>query len=475
MTEARAELDDLDALERAVALNPQSPAAYRELAAAQLALARPFEALASCDRAIALDAGSAEAYRIRGDVLVHLKFSQNALTVLDRALTLDPDLANAHRSRAIALLALNRVEEALASCERALALQSDFAEAHETAGTTALVGHRFGEALARYDAAIALDPSLASAHFNKALCLLQTGEFEQGFRAYEWRKKLRRPVAVRDYAEPLWSGEQSIAGKTLFIHWEQGLGDTIQFYRYAKLAAARGARVVLSAQDPLIDLLQAADRGIQIIGPTDKPASFDFHCPLMSLPLAFGTTPTTIPAERRYLFSDQGTRAAWASRLRPSARPKIGLVWSGGHRHANDHNRSIALERLVPLFSDDVDWVCLQKELIAKDVGLLRQLGRVAFYGDEVRDFTDTAALIDLTDLVITVDTSAAHLAGAMGKPVFILLPYTSDWRWLLDRDDSPWYASARLYRQQKPGDWTSVIEQVKTDVRAASARTTRR
>lgn len=456
----------VELIQTAVNLNPQSSAAYKDLAIAQLDIDRPFDALASCDRAITLDSTSAESHRIRGNALLQLKLPQIALTSLDAAIAMDPGLASTHQSRGIALLALGRPEEALASCERALAIQPNFAAAHDTAGNIHFTRGCSTEALSRYDDAISLDPNLASAHWNKSLCLLQMGRLEEGFREYEWRKKLRHQSGLRSYGQPLWSGEEDIAGKTLFIYWEQGLGDTIQFYRYAKVAAARGARVVMAVQESLISLLKAVNPAIQIIRSNETPGDFDYHCPLLSLPLALRTTLATIPAEKYYIAVDQGLRAAWSDRLAPRTRTRIGIVWSGGKWHANNENRSIALERLVPLISPSVDWFCLQTELTAKDVGLLRKLGRIRYLGDEVKDFADTAALIDLMDLVITVDTSVAHLAGAMGKPVWLLLPYNSDWRWLLDRDDSPWYPSARLYRQQNIGAWGQVINQIENDLR---------
>jgi tetratricopeptide (TPR) repeat protein len=459
----------VELIQKAVDLNPKSSAAHANLAIAQLDIARLFDALASCDRAITLDASYAEAHRIRGNALLHLKLFQNALTSLDAAIALEPNLAKAYQSRGIALLMLNRPEEALASCERALALKPDFAEAIETAGNVHFTRRRFVEALSKYDDAISLNPNLANAHWNKGLCLLQIGRFEEGLREYEWRKKLRPQIGFRSYAQPLWTGQENIVGKTLFIYWEQGLGDTIQFYRYAKVAAARGARIVMSAQDSLVNLLKVINPAIQIIRSNETPTDFDYHCPLLSLPLAFRTTLATIPAERSYITVDQRLRVAWSDRLPPRTRVRIGVVWSGGKSHANNENRSIALERLFPMISADVDWFCLQSELAAKDVGLLRQLGHFNYFGDEVKDFADTAALIDLMDLVVTVDTSVAHLAGAMGKPVWILLPYNSDWRWLLDRDDSPWYPSARLYRQQQLGKWEPVINQINEDLRAAN------
>jgi hypothetical protein len=206
---------------------------------------------------------------------------------------------------------------------------------------------------------------------------------------------------------------------------------------------------------------------IEIIGLNETPANFDYHCPLLSLPLAFGTTLATIPVEPQYLKADVGLRAAWAARLPPKTKPRIGLVWSGRTDIEKLKNRSIELEQLIPILSSDFDWICLQQEVRESDLAVLRQLGRIAFFGDQLRDFSDTAALLDLMDLVVTVDTAVAHLAGAMGKPVWILLRFSPDWRWLLDRDDSPWYPSARLFRQQQLGNWAEVIERVGNELRS--------
>ncbi len=298
--------------------------------------------------------------------------------------------------------------------------------------------------------------------------MLLLGRFEQGWRQFEWRKKCGGPIAARCYPQPLWLGEEDIAGKTLFIWCEQGLGDTIQFCRYAKLAEARNAKVIMSVQEPLRGLLKQISPTIQIINQGEVPTDFDYHCPLLSLPLAFRTTLETIPAELQYLKADEELRVAWAARLSPKTKPRLGLVWSGRTTHPNDHNRSIELEQFIPILGSHLDWICLQKEIREKDLALLRQLGHIAFFGDELRDFSDTTALLTQMDLVVTVDTSVAHLAGAMGKPVWLLLPYDPDWRWLLDRDDSPWYPSARLFRQQEIGNWAAVIDQVANELRSA-------
>jgi ADP-heptose:LPS heptosyltransferase len=205
---------------------------------------------------------------------------------------------------------------------------------------------------------------------------------------------------------------------------------------------------------------------IQIIPTNETPADFDYHCSLLSLPLALGTTLETIPAPHHYIKADQKLRAVWSGRLPPKTKPRIGVIWSGSTVHGI-YNRSMRLEELIPIFSQNAHWICLQKEAEEKEIALLRQDDRIAFFGDDLSDFSDTAALLDLMDLVITIDTSVAHLAGAMGKPVWILLPFNPDWRWLLDRNDSPWYPSARLFRQQQIGNWAGVIDRVKHELRS--------
>jgi ADP-heptose:LPS heptosyltransferase len=242
------------------------------------------------------------------------------------------------------------------------------------------------------------------------------------------------------------------------------LGDTIQFCRYANLVEAQGAKVIMAVQEPLRELLKQLSPTIQIINQDEVPNNFDYHCPLLSLPLAFRTTLETIPAQQSYLKADEQLRLAWEARLSPKTKPRIGLLWT---THKNDPNRSIELEQFLSLLSSDADWICLQNWVKEKDLAVLQQLGRIAIFGDDLRVFSDTPPLLALMDLVITVDTTVAHLAGAMGKPVWILLPYNPDWRWLLDRDDSPWYPSARLFRQQEFGSWAGVIDQVGNELRS--------
>jgi len=456
-------LDDaLANFDKAIALQPGNARAHNNRGVALHDLKRLDDALASHDKAIALKPDYSEAYYNRGIVLQDLKRLDDALADFERAIGLKPNYAPAHNNRGVVLANLNRLDDAVVGFDGAISLKPDDAEAYNNRGNVLQDLNRFDDAIADFDKAIALMPNFAEAYGNQGYCLLKMGRFEQGWRLHEWRKKTERPVGNRSFRQPLWLGGEDVANRTLFVHWEQGLGDTIQFCRYGKLLKARGARVVMSVQEPLYRLLQQMCPDIKVIGHNEVPAGFDYHCPLMSLPLALGTTLQNIPSEKRYIFADEQLRRAWDIRLPPQTKPRIGVVWRGSPQHRNDHNRSIDLPTLAPLFSADAHWISLQKELRLGDRALLEEPHKIVHYGDELKDFSDTAAVLDLLDLVITVDTSVAHLAGAMGKLVWILLPYKSDWRWLSDRDDSPWYPTARLFRQDDMHSWKNLIARVR-------------
>ena len=453
--------DALASFDKAIALKPDYAQAYNNRGIVLQDLERFDDALVSFDRAIALKPDNAWAHNNRGVVLQALRRPDEALANYDRAIACKPDYAEAYYNRGIVLQDLGRLDDALIGFDKAIALKPDYAEAYNNRGIVLQDLRRPDDALASYDQAIALTPDYAEAYSNQSHSFLQMGRFEQGWRLHEWRKKTAIPVGNRLLPKPLWLGSEDISNRTLFVHCEQGLGDTIQFCRYGKLLTARGIRVVMAVQEPLHRLLNQMSPGIQIIRHGEVPAAYDYHCALMSLPLALGTTLATIPAEQRYIFADEPLRKAWAARLPPRTKPGIGIVWSGSRNHKNDRNRSIDLRTLGALFSADAHWISLQKGLGDGDSTLLRDFHNVIACGDELRDFSDTAAVIDLLDLVITVDTSVAHLAGAMGKRVWILLPYNSDWRWLLDRNDSPWYPSVRLFRQNDARSWGNVVARV--------------
>jgi len=291
---------------------------------------------------------------------------------------------------------------------------------------------------------------------------LSRGEYREGWPLYEARWRVRSLGLTRHYEDrPIWRGGESVEGKTMLLHAEQGYGDTLQFCRYAPLLAARGARVILGVPSALRSLMRTLEGVADVVAQAEQ-LQFDHHCPLLSVPLAFGTECATIPAPKCYLAPDPVVQARWAARLGPRAgRPRIGLAWSGSATHTNDLNRSMPLGSLLPLTGFSAQFVSLQKDIRAGDTDLLAGESQMLRLGEDLTDFADAAGLVACLDLVISVDTSIAHLAGALGKPVWILLPLVADWRWLQGRQDSPWYRSARLFRQASRGNWADVIKRV--------------
>jgi Glycosyltransferase family 9 (heptosyltransferase) len=271
---------------------------------------------------------------------------------------------------------------------------------------------------------------------------------------FEWRER-------RNFAQPLWIESNDIAGKTILLHAEQGFGDTVQFCRYVPLVAGLGARTILEVQAPLAELMTTLACDAQIVCSGASLPDFDMHCPLLSFPLALGTRIDTIPFATPYLATPRHASKDWELRLGQKLRPRIGLAWSGNPSHRNDHNRSISLRSLIVLLHSEATFVSLQKELRPDDAAVLKECTDILQFSDEIDDFSNTTALIDRLDLVISVDTSVAHLAGALGKPTWILLPFLPDFRWLLDRDDGPWYPTARLFRQDETRSWDGVIRRV--------------
>jgi tetratricopeptide (TPR) repeat protein len=453
--------DALASYERAIALKHDYAEAHHNRGIALTELKRPADALESYERAIALKPAYASAHNNAGVALMGLGRHADALLHYERAVALKPDFASAYDNRGIALAELDRAAEALDSHERAIALKPDYADAYYNRGNALRDLHRHQEAVASYEKALALKPDHAAAHWNLADCLLLLGDFARGWIEYEWRWKPGQQDGARNFPQPLWLGEQSLAGRTVLLHAELGLGDTLFFCRYAREVAALGANVILEVQPPLLTLLTNLEGVAQTLPSGATVPAFDYHCPLMSLPLAFRTDLTSIPSRVPYIRSDPGRRAAWDHKLGKRQKPRVALVWSGSARLRND-KRSMALGQMLPLLQGWAQWISLQKEVPETDAGLLASRPDIRHVGGDLRDFADTAAVIDVVDVVVTIDTSVANLAGAMGKPVCVLLPFDPhDWRWMLERADSPWYPTARLFRQPSAGDWTSVIASV--------------
>jgi tetratricopeptide (TPR) repeat protein len=495
--------DGIDLLKKALAVNTKQPAIHSNLAYALNALQRFDEALASASRALALQPKFPDALNNRGNAQAGLNMPLDALGSFERCIALMPDFAAAWNNRACVLRDLGRPADALASCDHALALQpaypdawsnrgnalSDlnrpqdaersyrralelapaFADAWNNLGLTQIDLNQHADALSSYEQALAVNPEAAETHWNESLCLLQMGQFEAGWRKYEWRwERNRIKAGRRQFAQPLWLGDFSIDGKTILLHAEQGLGDTLQFCRYAAMVSKLGAKVVLEVPSELMRLMRTLDGVDQLIEAGQALPPFDCHCPLLSLPLAFRTDEQSIPSATPYLFADADSTRQWHQRIHTPAdtRLKVGLVWAGGNRphvaelRKNDARRSIAFDQLAPVLDvPDVRFFSLQKGTAAQQLSMSERCGLVEDCTQDLDDFADTAALVANLDLVISVDTSTAHLAGALGKPVWILNRFDTCWRWMLERSDTPWYPSARLFRQPALGDWDSVMQ----------------
>lgn len=478
----------LAACEAALAGNPGNAAAYQTQGDALHDLGRHVEAVAAYDRCLALDPGCFVAWSNRGSALLRGRRFDEAVSSYERALALQEKgagqrsprwLANPCLNRGAALQELGKFDAALDSFDRAIAADPDLAQAHANRGCTLDCLGRPEEALSSCERAIALQPDYAAAHLNRAMTLLRIGRFREGWAEYEWRWRNTESALCRDQRRssvPLWLGREPLAGKTLLLHAEQGYGDTLQFCRYARLLHERGARVVLEVHPALKRVMSRLEGVAQVISRDEPAPDVDFQCPLMSLPLAFGTTLATIPSGQRYLSGEPELLERWRARLGERRGFRVGLVWSGGFRPnepeywSANARRNIELRRLLELAHPRIEYVSLQKGQPAEaEPQELRRKGwsgpRLLEMTAELSDFAQTAALIESLDLVVSVDTATAHLAAALGKPTWILSRFDGCWRWLLGRSDSPWYPSVRLFRQPAPGIWDAVVRQVRDEL----------
>lgn len=474
--------EGLASANRALALRADFVDALNNRGNALAGLDQPAEALTSFERALTLQSGFAQGWSNRACVLRDLGRPADALASCDQAITLQPNYADAWSNRANALSDLNRPEDAQESYQRAIELAPALADAWNNLGLTLVDLNQHAQALRSYEQALTLNPGSAETHWNESLCLLQMGRLAQGWQKYEWRwERNRIEASKRAFAEPLWLGDFPIAGKTILLHAEQGLGDTLQFCRYTAMVSALGARVLLEVPSELMRLLSNLDGVAELIEQGQSLPPFDCHCPLLSLPLAFKTDLATIPASTPYLHPAPQATQRWAERIGTDAPGalKVGLVWAGGNRphvaelRKNDARRSVALETLRPLFDiPQVQFYSLQKGPAALQLAQSPELAaRMIDHTDELADFADTAALVANLDLVISVDTAVAHLAGAINRPVWILNRFDTCWRWMLERKDSPWYPSAQLFRQPALGAWASVIASVREALSVRAGR----
>jgi tetratricopeptide (TPR) repeat protein len=484
----------------ALKLRSDVPQVWANLGQVLYMLKRPKEALECHDKALALAPDNVDILNSRANTLLSLGRSQEALEQFREVLARVPDHGEAHLNTGIAHASLGSMEQAIAEFDRALSLApghpvahfnrgialyelgryADAVDAHNSALATA-PGHpgawlnrgralaalkRLDDALASYGKAKAIQKDNPDIHFMESLALLTVGDYRNGFEKYEARWRRSGMPEQQSRGRPLWRGDYPLNRKTVLLHAEQGLGDTIQFARYVPQLAASGANVILEVQPALTSLLSRLEGAKTVIAQGAPALPYDVHCPLGTLPLALKTEPSNVPAPIPYLSADEGHLAKWAAQLGAQARPRIAIAWSGNASHLNDRNRSMPFSTLTPLLSSPARFISIQRELRPEDESMLAAEQRVMHVGGALGDFDDTAAVVALCDLVIAVDTAVVHLAGAMGRPVWVMLPFTPDWRWTLDDDSTPWYPTARLFRQTSLGDWDSVVARVAAELK---------
>lgn len=454
----------IEKVQRAVALAPDV-ALFRANLGEMYRLAGKLDlAIQQGERAVELQPDYAEALSNIGIAYYERKDYQEALSCQQRAVALKPDFGKGHMNLGNALHALRRFDEALECYDRAVALMPDFADAWANLGTTLHHSGRYDEAIMALRRAIALDPKSANAHSGLGILLLMRGDLAEGWAEYEWRlqsTEVRQPY----HPQRPWGGE-SLKGRHIYIHAEQGFGDTIQFARYVPLVAARGAKVTFRVQQALAGLLRQSFPGIDILGDRGAPAGIaDCECALLSLPHIFGTRLETIPASLSYLRADDQDVATWRSEFATLPGLKVGLVWAGNPEHVNDMRRSIPLRDLAPLFAiPQVSFVSLQ---VGPGAAALEQHPdiKISDLGARLVTFAATAAVISALDLVICIDSSVAHLSGALGKPTWLFMPWVSDWRWFLGREDTPWYPTMRMFRQAQGQSWSEIAGRVAAEL----------
>ncbi len=426
-------------------------------------------ALANCDRILAGTQRNVEMLLKRGDILQRLHRDDDAVYTYNLALEIYVNrIVDVLNRRGNSLLDLDRPEDALESYNRALELAPRSASLFYNRANILQKLARIDEAIESYDQALAYKPDLAEAKMERSHSRLVKGDFKKGFLEYEsrWETPQLESVKLRSPG-PLWLGEEDLTGKTILLWAEQGFGDTIQFMRYVPLVAQTAGSTILRVPTVLLSLAKTLDCRASVIALGDELPPHDFNCPLMSLPLAFGTTLESIPADVPYVSGETGQVEKWRNQLGPRTRPRIGLVWAGRRREPVNRTRDMGLETFGPLMRLDIEIISLQKEIPDQDRQVLEATPEINRLGEKLSDFGDTAALIENLDMIITVDTVIAHLAGALGKPVWIMLRHSGEWRWLLDRRDSPWYPSARLFRQKSPGDWAGVVSDITQELQA--------
>ena len=444
---------------------PDRESTLTNLSATLVKLKKYLEAEKILKNVLEINNRNQEAWLNLGNVYVETDREEQALTSYDKALSIVPEYAEAWSNRGKALLGINKSAQALASYDKAISLKPDYAEAWYNRGVLLSKLKYYDQSLASYDNAISLKHNYHSALWNKSLVQLLTGDFSRGWANYEYRWLRDNAKDKHHQNFPDFTSLHDFGSSTVLVWWEQGLGDTIQFSRYTRLLSELGANVVFDVQKPLKSLLQHSFPGIRVITRDEPLSGIDFQIPLMSLPGLFSADLSNIPSSQGYLKAVPENIDLWRAKLNlSSSKPNIGIACSGNKNHDNDKNRSMALSLFQPLL-DMANLFLLQKDIRDSDKDFLSDHPQIKFLGDQISTFEDTASIVELLDLIVTVDTSLVHLSGALGKPAKVLVTWDPEWRWLLDRKDSPWYHSIRVFRQPNLGDWKSVIQDVIFDL----------
>lgn len=482
--------------------NPNQPEALNSLGILASQAGRHDVAVDLISRAVSLNPKEARFHLNRGMALDECGRTDEAIACYHNALTIKPDYARGYSNLGNALLAKGRISEALAACRKSVELAPDYADARNNLGNCL---HRIGaidEAIAQFQKAIALRPNLpevysnlggalvakglvdeaivacrksialqadfAVGHWSLGMMLLTKGEFEEGWKEYDWRSRVRELGPTLKLPQPLWDGSP-LNGKRILVYAEQGFGDTIQFVRYVPDIVKLGGKLVLACQQELCRLMGYQDNITELVSFNAALPAFDVQCPILTLPRLFGTNLNNIPAAAPYLKIDAALKEKWKERLpQDSSLVKIGVAWAGRPAHRNDHNRSFPLSMLAGLAKIPRIWLCsLQKGEAAKQATNPPDGMEIRDFGDQIEDFADTAALIENLDLVVSADTAVVHLAGALNKQVWVLIPFAPDWRWMLKRADTPWYLTMRLFRQERLGDWEAPIARLTDALRS--------
>lgn len=472
------EMEQLDSavndLEKALTLDPQHAVSLMTLGVISQKMGRFESAIHFYTQAIQQDPTRVEAYSNLGAVLFESNRFEDARVTLEAAIELNPKLINAWSNLGAALLQLHQFEDSLSAFDQVLALDPDNADALSHKGLVLHDLHRVDDALKCYERALALQPESTLAHWNKAFGLLLKGDMAQGWAQYEsrWAHK-KNNLILRQYPQERCTADTPVCGKHVFVYSEQGLGDTLMFARFIPDLIRLGARVTFEVQPALVQLLARCLPQAQVIAMGQPAPEFDLHSPLLSLPGILGTQENTIPSAAGYLSASTAKLAEWKQRLGPQTQPRIGLVWSGNAVHQNDRNRSMRLQTLLDALPTGFEYISLQNQVRPEDLDTLHHTSRVVSYAEELKDFEDTAALCRSMDLVITVDTSVAHLSAALGVTTWTLIPCSPDWRWMLHRTDTPWYDHMHLYRQLTPGSWAQALNHLAGDLEKTLTRDT--